>query len=225
MPHMGMRRSTESGDRLVRVRAQMARTTSLADALFTATQQRVLRLIYGQPERSFFANELIAMTRSGSGAVQRELARLVESGLVTSRTIGRQRHYQANSAAPIFEELRRIVLKTFGAAYPLKDALRPLERQIASAAIYGSVAKGNDRAASDIDLLIVSDDLMLEELYRVLDPVEQSLGRKINPTLIKSKELDARRKDSFLSKVLAGPVIPLIGESLSLGRVGHEATR
>jgi predicted nucleotidyltransferase len=211
MPDMGMRRSKS-----VRRQARTARGTNLSDALFTVTQQRVLRLLYGQPERSFFANELIALTRSGSGAVQRELARLVESGLVTSRPIGRQRHYQADCSAPIFEELRRIVLKTFGAAYPLKDALRPLGERIASAAIYGSVAKGSDRAASDIDLLVVSDDLMLEELYKALDPVEQNLGRKINPTLIKSKELDSRRKDSFLSKVLAGSLIPLIGESPSL---------
>jgi len=153
------------------------------------------------------------MTRSGSGAVQRELARLVESGLVTRREIGRQRHYQANAAAPIFEELRSIVLKTFGAAYPLKDALAPLKDRITWAAIYGSVARGGDNAASDIDLLVVSDDLMLEDLYKTLGPVEQGLGRKINPKLIKSNELDARAKDSFLNRVLAGPLIPLVGEA------------
>ena len=79
----------------------------------------MLRLLFGQPGRSFFANELIALVGSGSGAVQRELARLVESGLVTSRMIGRQRHYQANADAPIFEELRRIVLSSWQPCYAL----------------------------------------------------------------------------------------------------------
>jgi hypothetical protein len=83
--------------------------TSLADALFTATQQRILGLLFGQPERSFYANELIALTGSGSGAVQRELARLAASGLVVARLIGRQKHYQANPDSPIFADLRRAV--------------------------------------------------------------------------------------------------------------------
>ena len=92
------------------------RRGSLADALFTNTQQKLLRLLYGQPQRSFFANELIALTRSGSGAVQRELARLLESGLITSEQFGRQRHYRANAKAPIYAELKGIVTKTIGAA-------------------------------------------------------------------------------------------------------------
>ncbi|MBX9811154.1 MAG: hypothetical protein K2Y16_06015 [Burkholderiales bacterium] len=86
----------------------------MAGALFTATQQRVLGLLFGQPERSFFATELIALARAGSGAVQRELQRLAESGFVTVTRIGNQKHYQANRAAPIFEELRGMVLKTLG---------------------------------------------------------------------------------------------------------------
>ncbi|MDA0892121.1 MAG: hypothetical protein O3C15_07350 [Proteobacteria bacterium] len=81
---------------------------SLSDALFTTTQQRVLALLFGQPDRSFFANEVIGLTGSGSGAVQRELKRLTDSGLVTSKRIGNQRHFQANRAAPIFSELSAI---------------------------------------------------------------------------------------------------------------------
>lgn len=90
--------------------------TSLADALFSATQQRVLALLFGQPERSFFTNELIGLVGAGSGAVQREVRRLVESELVTVTRIGSQKHYQANPAAPIFEELCGIVTKTLGAS-------------------------------------------------------------------------------------------------------------
>lgn len=118
----------------------LARTT-LGDALFTTTRQRVLGFLYGQPERSFFANELIGLTGSGSGAVQRELGRLVDSGLVTSRSIGRQRHYQANAGAPIFDELCSIIVKTVGLAEPLRAALGPLGHRITLALVYGSIAK------------------------------------------------------------------------------------
>ena len=90
--------------------------SSPAEALFTSTQQRVLRLLFGQPERSYYATELIRLTRAGSGAVQRELARLSQSGLVTVQPIGNQRHYQANPESPLFDELRSIVQKIFPAA-------------------------------------------------------------------------------------------------------------
>jgi predicted nucleotidyltransferase len=211
MPEMGISDAQRRGKAKTPDRVR----TGLAGALFTGTQQKVLRLLYGQPHRSFFANELIEMTGSGSGAVQRELARLVESGLVTSRQIGRQRHYQANASAPIYRELQGIVRKTVGAADPLGQALEPLRHRIALALIFGSVAKGEDTAASDIDLLVVSDDLMLEELYSVLDPVERALERKVNPTLLTSAELRRRRRasGSFVAKVLAGPTIPILGNA------------
>jgi predicted transcriptional regulator len=89
---------------------------SLADALFTTTQQRVLALLFGQPDRSFYASELIVRTGSGSGAVQRELKRLASSGLVTLKRIGNQKHYQANPASPVFEELHGLVKKTVALA-------------------------------------------------------------------------------------------------------------
>ena len=212
IPNMGRTKPKKAKQVRAGASPKLTQGTSLSDALFTATQQRVLRLLFGQPERSFFASELIAMIRSGSGAIQRELVRLVESGLVTSREIGRQKHYQANRSAPIFEELCGIVRKTFGVADPLRQALQSLQVRIDSASIYGSVAKGTDKAGSDIDLLVVSDKLMLEDLFRVLDPAEQLLGRKVNPTLIKGREFVAQPKSDFLRKVMSGPRIPLIGE-------------
>jgi predicted nucleotidyltransferase len=188
--------------------------TSLADALFTATQQRVLALIFGQPQRSFFATELIGLARAGSGAVQRELKRLVESGLVTVSRVGNQKHYQANHASPVFNELCDLVRKTIGLNVPIREALKPFEDRIVFAALYGSVAKHKDTAASDIDLLVVSDDLMLERLYAALAPVEDKLARKISPTLYTAREFDRRRKagNAFLRRVLSGEHVVLIGE-------------
>lgn len=113
MPEMGMRNTAKPRKPdAAATRASAPARTGIADALFSATQQRVLALLFGQPGRSFFTNELIGLVGAGSGAVQREVKRLVESGLVTVTRLGSQKHYQANPAAPIFEELRGIVTKT-----------------------------------------------------------------------------------------------------------------
>jgi predicted nucleotidyltransferase len=181
-------------------------SSAMADALFTSTQQRVLGFLFGQPDRSFFVTELVVLADSGRGAVQRELARLAESGLVIVTKVGNQKHYQANKDSPLFEELRSIISKTVGLQEPLAD-------RISLAIIYGSIAKGCENAASDVDLLIVADTLTLEEVYAALAPVEKVLDRRINPTLYTSKEFRQRRKAKhpFLTRVLDGQTITLLG--------------
>ena len=190
MPSMGTAYSIPSPRRTHR-RASSSlageRPTSLADALFTTTRQRVLALLFGQPSRSFFATELIELTGSGSGAVQRELKRLTSSGLVNVTRIGRQKHYQANPASPVFEELRGLVVKTVAAAQPIRQALEPLADRVSLALLYGSAARGSDTASSDIDLLLVSDRLTLEEVYSALLPVESQLNRSVHLTLYTPK--------------------------------------
>ncbi|MDP2170550.1 MAG: nucleotidyltransferase domain-containing protein [Rhodocyclaceae bacterium] len=187
--------------------------TSLADALFSGTQQRVLGLIFGQPERSFYATELIGLTGAGSGAVQRELARLAQSGLVTMHPVGNQKHYQANPDSPIYAELCGIAQKTVGLAEPLREALAPLASKIRAAFVYGSVAKRQDTAASDIDLMLVSDKLGYADVFKVLEQVGVRLGRPVNPTLMTRKELAKRVADdnAFVTRVLAQPKLWLIG--------------
>jgi len=185
----------------------------MADALFTSTQRRVLGLLFGQPERSFYATEVIGRVRAGSGAVQRELRKLAESGLVTVSRKGNQKHYQANADSPIYPELRALVRKTVGLADPLRTALEPLQERILLAFVYGSVAKGSQTAQSDIDLLLVSDALTLETLYAALAPAEKVLGRAVHPTLYTSAEYEHRLRTAnpFLERVLAGDTIPLLG--------------
>lgn len=188
--------------------------TSLADALFSRTRQRVLGVLFSEPERSFFASEIFRLTRSGRGAVQRELQRLTESGLAEVTRVGNQKHYRANPQSPLFPELRSIVLKTSGLADPLRKALAPLAKKIHRALIYGSVARGEAHSRSDVDLLVVAEDLTLEDLFGRIQPIETILGRKINPTLLTPEELQRRRSSGnpFLRKVLSGPTIPLIGD-------------
>ena len=180
--------------------------TSVADALFTTAQQRLLALLFGQPSRSFYATELIELTGSGSGAVQRELGRLSSSGLVNVSLVGKRKHYQANHQSPVFEELRGLVVKTVAVLQPIRQAIEPLADRISLLLIYGSVASGTDTASSDIDLLIVADDLTLEDVYSALIPVKAGLDRRIRPTLYTSREFAERKsaRNAFLTNVLGG---------------------
>ncbi len=191
----------------------------LADALFTATQQRVLGLLFGHPDRSFYVTEILTLTRGGTGALQRELGRLSAAGLITARRIGNQLHYQANPDSPLFHEIVQIVRKTVGAGDALFAALQPIAGRVQLALLYGSAAKGVDTAASDLDLLVVSDTLTLEELYRTLVVAEASLGRKIQPTLYTTAEFSRRRQtdDSFVNRVLAGGTLALVGDLDAVG--------
>lgn len=186
---------------------------SLADALFSTTQQRVLGLLFGQPDRSFYATELIGLAGVGSGGVQRELARLAQSGLVTVRSVGNQKHYQANPDAPVYSELCGIVRKTFGLADPLRVALAPLAGQIKCAFVFGSVAKRQDTASSDIDLMVISDSLSYADMFGALELASAQLGRTINPTIYSTQELAKRiqQGDAFITRVLAQPKLWLIG--------------
>ena len=185
----------------------------MADALFTRTQQRVLGLLFGQPDREFGTVELIKLAGSGRGTVQRELVRLAASGLVTGTRLGQQKRYRANRESPIFDELRSIIEKLAGVPQVLEAALAPLRDRIHFAALYGSVAKHADSAASDIDVLVVSDVLTLEQVFEALAPAERRLGRRISPTLFTSDEYRRRKrsKQPFLSKVLSGKHVVLIG--------------
>jgi len=210
MPNMGTKAKTRV--------SKVPKSTSLSDALFSTVQQRVLAYLFGQPERSFFATELIKLAGGGSGAVQRELARLTDSGLVTVKRVGTQKHYQADPKSPLFAELCSIAQKTVGLAEPLREALAPLAKRITAAFVYGSVAKRSDTAASDIDLMVVSDSLTYADLYAAVEQASARLGRKVNPTVYSRKELARRvkQKNAFVTRVMAQPRIWLIGAESDL---------
>lgn len=197
----------------------LKQAANLADTLFSSTRQRVLGYLFGQPERSFFANELIGLVGAGSGAVQRELKRLAESGLVTVTRRGNQKHFRANPASPIFSELCGITQKTFGLAEPLREALAPLADRIDAAFVFGSVAKKSDTAASDIDLMVVSDSLTYADLFGALEEVAGKLGRPVNPTVYSRAEMARRvgEGNAFVMRVLAQPKLWLVGDDHDLG--------
>ena len=214
IPNMGIRRTASKAAKPPR-KPRTAVSRGLADALFSRVQQKVLGLLFGNPSRSYYATEIIRTVASGSGAVQRELARLHASGLVTAHRVGNQKHYQANADSPLFEELRILSLKTFGCADVIRGALEPIAPQIQAAFVYGSVAKGTDTGASDIDVLVISDTLAYADLFAVLEPASEWLGgRKVSPTIYSSKELGDRvqRGNAFVTRVLEQPKIWLVGD-------------
>lgn len=186
---------------------------SIADALFTQTQQRVLSVLFGNVARSYYASEIIARAQIGSGAVQREIARLEASGLITSERIGNQKHYRANERSPVFEPLRELVLRTTGLADVLRDALAPLAPQLVAAFVFGSIARREDNASSDVDLFVVSDTLSLADLFGALERARRQLGREVNPIVHSRLEMATlrRKKNSFIERVMEQPKIWIYG--------------
>ena len=145
-------------------------------------------------------------------AAQRELALLEEIALVERHRRGRQVFVSVQTSHPLFEDLRSLLLKSDGLVIPLRQALEEIDG-VEAAAVYGSVAAGSDTGRSDIDLLVVGspDELELHDSVSVL---EEDLGRPINYTVLGRKELRKRlqRNEPFLTRVLAGEVIPVIGD-------------
>lgn len=186
--------------------------SSIANALFTPVQQRVLGLLFGSPHRTFRSAELLALVDSGTGAAHRQLTRLTEAGLLVATRVGNQKHYRANERSPVFTELHGLIVKTVGLVDPLREALRPFEGQIRAAFVYGSVASGSARSASDVDVMIISDTLRYPDVMTALGPAEATLSRGVNPTLLTTPQWNRRREDdSFVSRVLTKPAVWLIG--------------
>jgi predicted nucleotidyltransferase len=198
-------------------------TTTVADALFSKVRQRVLAVLFGAPDRSYYTNEVIGLAQSGAGAVQRELADLAAAGLLSVRKQGNQKHFQANAASPVFAELRSLVLKTSGLADVLRAALLPLAPQIAVAFVFGSMAKQQGTAASDVDLLVVSDTLGYGDVFGALEAASQTLGRTVNPAMYSAADFQARQlgDNAFINRVMQQPKIWLIGQEES---PKHEST-
>ncbi|MCW2314246.1 transcriptional regulator [Rhodoferax antarcticus] len=187
---------------------------NLSAAIFTDSQSRLYSWLFGQPERAYHLNELRRLTGLGSASLQRELKRLATAGLVDAQAVGNLRRFQANPQSPVYAELVALTRKTLGTVPVLREALQPLQPNLLSAWIYGSVAKQTDTARSDIDVMLVGDNLLLSHVLAALEPAEAQLGRKINPNCYSPQEFERRRlePDSFINRVLSQPTLSLIGD-------------
>lgn len=185
----------------------------LASVLFGKTRLAVLSLLYSRLEESFYLRQISRMCGAGLGPLQRELKALEKAGIIIRERSGHQVYYRANPGCPIFPELKGIIAKTSGISDVISKALSPVSRGIELAFIYGSHARGEAGPESDVDLIVAGDidDLKLHES---LGKAEEGMGRTINYTLFSKKEFLRRKseKRGFLSRVLLGPKVFIIGE-------------
>jgi predicted nucleotidyltransferase len=196
--------------------------SKLSDALFSSAQQPILACLFGRPEQWFHVKELIRLTGLGSASVQREVNRLERGGLIETRRIANLRQVRVFAGSPIFDELRLIVLKTFGVVEILREALSPLAPEIKLAFVYGSVAQGNDHASSDVDVMLISETLGYGQITPALESAERQLGRDVQITQYTQEEfLDRKRKNHpFLAEVLRQPKLMVIGTEDDIDRIG-----
>ena len=187
--------------------------TSVGDLLFGQTRGRVLALLYGAPDETLFVRQIARHVETSVGTVQRELTLLADAGLIKRSTVGNQVFYQANQEHPEYPELRALLAKTTGVFQMLKTALAPLSSRIDLAFVYGSVARGEEKATSDIDLMVIGA-VSLEEVLDAAGPVEKQLRRPVNPTIYSFEDLKARFRSGnhFLQSLKKSKKVLLIGD-------------
>ncbi len=186
--------------------------TSIATHLLGQTRAAVLGTLLLHPEDSLHVHELARRTGSSAGSLHRELRALADLGVLLRQEVGRQVHYRANSASPVFAELAGLLRKTAGLADVLHDALLPLGKKVALAFVFGSVAAGSERPGSDVDLMVLGS-ASFADLARALAPAHEVLGREINPTAMAPREFARKLAagDGFARSVAKGPRIWLMG--------------
>lgn len=195
--------------------------TALGNALFSRTQQRVLGLLFGDPARRFFTNEIVRLAAMGRGTVTRELDRLAGVGILSRTREGNQLYYQANPACPLYQELLGIMRKTSGVAGLIGDALGPLQERIAVAFVFGSVALGDESFDSPIELFIVAEDLTYGDVMLALAGVGKATGRFVDPSIYSLTQLrrELLKKNTFISRVLRQPKLWVRGDDEELRRL------
>jgi predicted nucleotidyltransferase len=195
--------------------------SSLGQLLFGDTRRAILALLYGHAEEQFYLRDLVRRTETGLGAAQRELKQLTDGGLVLRVRRGNQVYYQANSANPIFSELKGILTKTAGIRDVIQQALQPVADRVRAAFIFGSIAEGAEIASSDIDVMVIGD-VGFGEVVSCLSTVETKLGREINPTVYPPTEYGAKlkKKNHFLTTLVRQKKIFVVGDEHELRRLG-----
>jgi predicted nucleotidyltransferase/DNA-binding HxlR family transcriptional regulator len=199
-----------------------AKPGALPDVLFGKARGAILGLLYGHPDQSYYYRQITRQLNAISvGSLQRELDTLLQLGLIERSIVGKQVFYRANRTHPVFTELRALVAKTVGATQILRSALVPFADRISIAFIYGSMARQEEKAESDIDLMIVGK-VTLEELLGILGAVEQSLGRPVNPTVYSVAEFKSKlaSRNHFVTAVVRGEKIFIIGDEDELRKMG-----
>jgi len=190
---------------------------SLAHQLFGRTRSAVLSALLLQPQASLHVRELARLTGASAGSLHRELRLLADMGLLLRQEVGRQVHYQANTAHPVHAELSQLLRKTAGLVDVLRDALDPLGAKVQVAFVYGSMAAGTERPGSDVDLMVLGS-ATFADLARALAPAQATLRRDVNPTVMARREFTSKLAagDAFARGVMKGDKLWLKGERIDL---------
>ena len=178
------------------------KTKDISAVLFPGTKRKILALFFLNPDQEYYFSEVVRLTGTRQGVIQRELKNLTEAEILNTEKRGRQKFYSVNRKHPIFKDLRNIIFKTFGIIGKIREALKPLEKKIKIAFVYGSFARGEEVSGSDLDLFLVGK-IQLNELVSALSSVEHAIGREINPTLFSELEFKSKwsKKNHFLKSV------------------------
>ena len=195
----------------------------LASLLLGAYRRRVLGLLLLQPDKTYHVREIARLTETSPGTLHKELSRLAQAGLLTREKVGNQIRYGADRRCPIFEELAGILRKTSGLADVVLDALAPLSKRIKVALIYGSVARGEERSGSDVDLLLIGS-VGFADAVKAVHPAQDRIWRGINPVVMTAAEFRKKAGEPFLREVMAGEKLFLIGDEDELGKLAGDKT-
>lgn len=196
---------------------------TLAPSLFGKTRQALLSLLFTRPGEALLQEQVIQQAGLGRGSVQRELEFLARAGIARRTVQGRQVYFQANADSPIFGELRSLIVKTCGVTDLLRAALAPLAARIRVAFVYGSVARGEESRASDVDVMVIGEPTFAEVADALASP-QLVLGREVNPSVYPAAEFRAKllAGNHFLSTVVTGDKIFLAGDARELDRLAKK---
>ena len=199
----------------------MSTHNGLGDLLFGRTRGAILALLYGRADQSFYTRQIAREVEASIGAVQRELENLSRVGLIIRSSVGSQVFYQANRHTPVFREMQALVNKTIGIFSVLRSALHPLAKRVLVAFVYASVAREEETAQSDVDLMVIGK-ATLDEILSRLSAVEKNVGRPVNPTVYSVEEFKSKLASGnhFLTAVLKGQKEFLLGDEDELRKVG-----
>ncbi len=198
---------------------QYHRSTGLAETLFSDYRRRILALLLLRPDEDFHVREISRLTGVPAGSMHRELKLVTDAGLLLRHSAGNQVRYQANRDCPIFHELAGIFRKTCGLSDVIRAALQPLSPAIKAAFIFGSVAKGEEKATSDVDVCVIGTASFTDVVMALAD-MNRKLGREINPVVMPYDQFTANLSagEQFTTRIMAEQKIFLIGDEDDLGK-------
>ncbi len=186
--------------------------SKISEALFTKTQQRVLGILYGKPDQSFYLNEIVRLAAVGKGSVKRELDKLEDAGLIVANRRGNQRHFQADHENHVYKELKGLIRKTLCVVDIIKEGLEPLVDDLEQAFIFGDIGESAGYFENEVDLVLISDRLTYGQVKPMVIYVQQETGRRIKPHILSKREYGERitKPQSFIGWVMDQPKLWLL---------------